>query len=174
VVHHAVDEQRRRAAHLTRGDPALDVAANAVQHPGAGPIPIERFDVEPELAGVPHQVSVVERLLAPEEQLVHVPEAALQRRGLGGGGCRERMRVDLGQREMAEGEAELTVQLALDEPDRVEGPPRIWALVIAVLDNQATGRCASDVVDRSVHRLHLPTSDLRSFGHRGRASRPRG
>jgi len=154
-VHDAVDEQRRRSPHLARGDPALDVTANAVQHPGAGPIAVERVDVESELAGVPQQVVVVERALAVEEHLVHLPEAILQRGGLGRGGRRERVRVDLGQREVAEGEADVAFESALDERDLPERPPGVRALVVAVFDDDATCRCASDVVDRIVQRLHL-------------------
>ena len=86
AVHHAVDEQRRRSANLARGDPALDVAADPREDRGAGASAVECLDVESELAGVAQQVVVVERLLAVEEQLVHVPEAILQRGGLGGGG----------------------------------------------------------------------------------------
>ena len=85
--------------------------------------------------------------------------------------CRERVRVDLDQREMAEREAQVTVQPALDEPDLLERQPRVRALVVAVLDDQATGRRAADVVDRTVQRLHLPTADLLTFLHRGRDSR---
>src|SRR5919106_5097982 len=150
AVHGPVDEQGRRSAHLARGDAALDVAANAVQHPGAGPVALERSDVESELIRVAHQVVVVERLLAVEKQLVHLPEAVLPRRGLGGGGRRECVRVDLGQREMAEREADATGQPALDEPDLPERPPRVRTLVVAVLDDQAPGRYAAHVIDRAV------------------------
>jgi hypothetical protein len=76
-VHDAVDEESRRAAHLTRRQTALDVSPNPPQDIRAGSILVEAGDVEPELGGIPPQVLVVERLLAMEEQLMHVPEPAL-------------------------------------------------------------------------------------------------
>ena len=52
-----------------------------------------------------------------EEQLVHLPEPALERGGLGGGGRGERVRMDLGQREVPEREAHPVAQLPLDALD---------------------------------------------------------
>src|SRR5439155_13663010 len=53
AVDHAVDEQRRRAAHLPRRDPALDITLDALENPGARPIAVERAEIEPEPLGVP-------------------------------------------------------------------------------------------------------------------------
>jgi hypothetical protein len=38
-------------------------------------MPVEARDVEPQLGGIPPQVFVLERRLAMEEQLMHLPEA---------------------------------------------------------------------------------------------------
>ena len=71
----------------------------------------KRRDVQPELGGVPAQVAVFERLLAVEQQLVHVPEPALQRSGLGRTRRGEGVRVDAGQREMPEREPHVPAEL---------------------------------------------------------------
>src|SRR5439155_12747276 len=102
-VHYSVDEQRRRSAYLPRRDPALDIAVNALENAGACPIAVEHTNVELELGGVSPKVVIRERVLVVKEQLVHVPEPALKRSGLGGGRCGEGVWVDLGQREMPEG-----------------------------------------------------------------------
>jgi hypothetical protein len=47
--------------------------------------------------------------------------------------------VDAGQWKMPVREPHVPVKLAFDLLDRVEGLPRVWALVIAVLDDQAAG-----------------------------------
>ena len=73
----------------------LDVPSNTLEDARAGPVLVELREVEFELGGVAPQVVVLERLLAMEEQLVHVPEAVLERGRLGGGRCRERVRVDV-------------------------------------------------------------------------------
>ena len=62
-----------------------------------------------------------------EEQVVHVPEPALERGGLGGGRRCEGVRVDVCQREVPEGEANVTVELTFDSLDRAERLPRIGA-----------------------------------------------
>src|SRR6185312_810897 len=97
---------------------------------------------------------VFERLLPVEQQLVHVPEPALPRSGLGCGRRGEGMRVDAGQRKMAEREPHVPAELLFDSLDRVEGLPRVRALVIAVLDNQVAGGRAADVIDLLIQRRY--------------------
>ena len=101
---------RAPAPHRTRC--RSDVAADAREHRGAARGRVEPREVEPELGGVAAQVVVLERLLAVEEHLVHLPEPVLERRRLGRGGRGERVRVDLGQREVPEREADALAQLA--------------------------------------------------------------
>ena len=93
-----------------RRQSALDVPADTPQDASAGAVVVEPCDVEVELGRIPPQVVVLERLLAMEEQLVHVPEPVLERRGLGGSRRRQGVRVDLGQRKVPEGEADVTAQ----------------------------------------------------------------
>ena len=95
AVHDAVDEQGRGAAHLARSQAGLDIAPDARLARRRGPVLVETRDVQTELGGVPSEIVVFERLLAMEQQLVHVPEAVLQCGCLGGGRRGERMRVDL-------------------------------------------------------------------------------
>jgi hypothetical protein len=67
------------------------------------------------------------------QQLVHVPEPALQRGGLGRGGRGEGVGVDAGQREMPVREPDGPAEPLFDLLDRVEGLPGARALVGAVL-----------------------------------------
>ena len=75
-----------------------------------------------------------------EEQLVHLPEPTLPCCRFGAGRCCERVRMDLGQREVAEREADAARELPLDALDRPEGLARVGAFVVAVLeDDRRTG-----------------------------------
>src|SRR6185436_14960043 len=95
-----------------------------------------------------------------KEQLVHVPEPALERCGLGGGSSGQRMGVDLRERKMPESEADIAHSL-LDVFDLSKRSPRIRAFVIAVLDDQTTRRRAADVIDLVVERLYRRLTFLR-------------
>ena len=116
------------------------------------PVSVEGRDIQPELGGVPTQVAVVECFLAVEQQLVHVPEPALPGGGLGRSGGGEGVRVDAGQRKMAEREPHVPADLLFDSLDRVEGLPRVRALVIAVLEDHTAGGRTADVIDLLVQR----------------------
>ena len=61
---------------------------------------MEALDVEAELSGVPEQVGEAEVVLAGEQQVVHLPEDALGRGGLGSLGGQLGLRVDVGQRKV--------------------------------------------------------------------------
>ena len=78
-MHDAVDEQRRGAAHLTGLDPAPEVSLDPVEDRLAAPVAVELPDIQPELARIAAQILVLERLLTVKEQLVHLPEPALER-----------------------------------------------------------------------------------------------
>src|SRR3954454_17183762 len=112
--------------------------------------------------GIAVQVAVGERLLATEEESVHLPEAPLPRRRLGGERGGEGVRMDRGQREVPEGEPD--VELRLDALDRPERLARIRALMVAVLEDQPRARGAADVIDRLLDRLdwHLTHGTGRS------------
>ena len=151
-MHDAVDEQRRCAAHLARCQSALDVPTDPPRDARVGPVLVELLDVEFELGCIAAQVVVFERSLAMKEQIVHLPEAVLERGCLGGGRRRERVRVDVCQREVPEGEANATVELSFDPFDRAKRLPRVGAFVVAVLDEDTSGRGAADVIDPSSSR----------------------
>jgi hypothetical protein len=127
--------------------------ANALEHPFSAAVAVEPRDVEPELERIAAEVVLLERRLAVEEHVVHLPEPALERGGLRCPGRGEGVRVDLGQREVPEGEADALAQLGLDALDRAEGRARVGALVVAVLDDDRRRRRAADVIDRLVQRL---------------------
>ena len=116
AVDDSVDEQRRRSHHLARGFSACAVALDSLEHLAAARSRSNRA-IEPDLVGVGTQVVVLERVLAPEEQVVHLPEAALQRGRLGRRGCRERVRVDLDEWEVPE-----------HEPDATGSPPFTFSI----------------------------------------------
>ena len=63
-----VDEDRRGAPDLAGREPALDVPADPLEHRGALPVGVEAVEVEPELRRVAAQVTVLQCLLAVEQQ----------------------------------------------------------------------------------------------------------
>jgi hypothetical protein len=73
-----------------------------------------------------------------EEQLVHLPKPPLECGCLRCGCRRERVRVDLHEREVPEREADTTAHLLLDSLDLPKGLPRIRAFVVAVLEDETT------------------------------------
>src|SRR6185369_5181276 len=96
-------------------DPTPDVRPHA--------IPVETCDVQAELLGVLQEIVVLERLLGTEQQRVHRPETVLQGSSLGGSGRPERVRMDLDEREVPEGETHAPAQLLLDpfDPETLAG-----------------------------------------------------
>ena len=74
-----------------------------------------------------------------EQDVVHLPEPSLQPRGFGGLGGRQRVRVRLGEREVAEDEAQSVAERCLDRLHRVVGLSAERAFEIAVLE-QLDGR----------------------------------
>ena len=72
--------------------------------------------------------------------------------GLGRTGGGEGVRVDSGQWEMPEREPHVPAELLFDQLDRMEGLPRVRALVIAVLEDHSAGGRAADVIDFLVQR----------------------
>jgi hypothetical protein len=123
------------AAHLRRGS-AVDVPANTPEYVGADLVATEACDVETELGGMAVQIAVCERVLAIEQEFVHVPEPVLECGCLRCGRRCEGVRVDVREREMAEGEADAAAQRVLDTLDFSKRPPRVGALVIAVLNDE--------------------------------------
>ena len=84
---------------------------------------------------------------------MHVPEPVLDGGCLRGGRCCERVGVDLGEREVSEGEANAARELSLDLFDRAERLARVGAFVVAVFDDEASGGGAADVIDPLLERL---------------------
>jgi hypothetical protein len=71
------------------------------------------------------------------------------------------VRVDAGQREVPEREPHGPAELAFDLLDRPVGLPGVRALVVAVLDDQAGGRRAADVIDVLIQRRQGQLAVLR-------------
>jgi hypothetical protein len=85
---------------------------------------------------------------------VHLPEAVLEGGRLGRARRRERVRMDLRQRKVAEREAEPIADPRFDPLDLAVCLSRVRTLVIPVLEDQMRGSDhATDVVDPVVDRL---------------------
>ncbi len=65
-MHGAPDEEGRGALDLSRRHPAGHVPADAIQLAGPASATVDERDVKPQLAGIPPQIIVFERLLALE------------------------------------------------------------------------------------------------------------
>jgi hypothetical protein len=158
-MHYSVDEQRRGASHLTGRDSAANVALYALQRQVGAAVAVKPRDVEHELDRVAAQVVVRKRRLAADEHFVHLPETALERRGLRGPRRGEGVRMDLGQWKVPERKADPGAELPLDALDRAVRPARVRTLVVAVLDDQRCCRRAANVIQclfqRLDHRLLL-------------------
>src|SRR3989475_1237990 len=137
----AVDEEPGRAAHA-----ALGAAHEVFTHPRRvdvgdelAPHPLR---VEPQLAGVPHQILVRERRLPLVQEIVHLPELALRGRRLRDLRGVLGVRVLLTQRKMPEHELDLASQLPQHLLQIRVGAAAKRALEIAVLHER----------DGSLHR----------------------
>src|SRR6267142_6943016 len=153
VVSLAVNEERRRAVHAA-ARAGEEVGAD-LRHESRGvDVPVKSIEIESQPVGMLAQVAVVQLVLVLVEQVVHLPELVLQAgrlRRLRGAG---RVRMRLSQGKVAEGEAQIAAQLALQSlHDRV-GLSAVRALVVAVLDqgDARVGR-AVDVIAGTERRM---------------------
>src|SRR5262245_56611873 len=94
----------------------------------------EEGHVEPELVGVTQEMLAVEMSLMLEQLRVHLPELALRARALGSLGRGERMRMHVGQREVAKREPHLLLEAVQDYLDGRGGLLAVRALEVAILD----------------------------------------
>jgi hypothetical protein len=128
-----VYEQCRRP-----GDAGLEPGGEVGLHLVAerlGHLADDAVGVEAEHLGVATQGGVVEPVLLDEEQLVHRPERALRTGGLRGQRRGQRVAMAVGQREVAEHQADAAVGL-LHEPAQHRRRGRaVRALVVAVLEH---------------------------------------
>jgi hypothetical protein len=110
-------------------------------------VAVETRDIEVEHGGVAAQLVVTERPLTREEQRVHVPEPALCRGRLRRCGRGQGVWMDLGEREVAEGEPDPARKAPLEPLDHPERRPRVRALVVPVLQHHPGMRRTADVID---------------------------
>jgi len=86
-------------------------------------------------------------LLACQNTLVHVPEAPVCGRELGGCGCGERMRMHLGEREVSEHEGNARTEMLLHGVDVPVRRPTLGAVIVGVFDQDHGGvPVAPDVI----------------------------
>src|SRR3712207_3389246 len=110
--------------------------------------------------------------LVVEEEVVHLPVAALRRRGLCRFGSSLGVRVYPGEREVPKGEKQPVPELLPEPPDHRPSSPRVRTLEVAVLDQRHLGgRQPPNVVplaDRDgepgslAARLHASTSSRKN------------
>jgi hypothetical protein len=89
-----VDEEGGRAGDVAEVG-TLDVLGNATTHPVRLELVAEAVDVEAELLRVADQIARGERVLVREQEIVHLPEGTLRRRGLGRLGSQLGVRVNV-------------------------------------------------------------------------------
>jgi hypothetical protein len=119
--------------------------------------------VQPELVGVAPQVLVLQRLLTVQQQLVHGPEAALERGRLGQMGGGQGMRMDAGQGKVPKHEPELAAELLLQLLDGAEGHAAVGTFIVAVLDQG--DRCPLPAAPMVVVRVHRRRQVLHDRAH---------
>src|SRR6202158_6646089 len=100
----------------------------------------DAVSIERQVSRVVHQTGVIKRILVREEQVVHFPELALSRRGLGDLRGVLPVRMDLRQREMTEGHAQLAPDGFHQSGDDWLRRAAIGAFEIAVLHERNRGR----------------------------------
>jgi hypothetical protein len=132
-ITHAVDEEGRSprdAAAKTPKQVTLDLPCVAVlRH-----VLTEALGVETEGCGVLAEMLIIKGTLMLEEGVMHLPELAVGRRGLGRFRRVLGMGVDVAQGEVPVDETQLVTQLALQSLDDMVGKATVRALVIGVLD----------------------------------------
>ena len=97
----AVHELGGRRDHA-RADARAEVALHALGHRGGAPVGSKRSRSRPSSRARSHRCGSSRCALVLEQRVVHLPEAALQRRRLGGAGQHPRARVLRGHREVPE------------------------------------------------------------------------
>ena len=135
VVPHAVDEEGRRAVDTAAGA-AQKVFADAIGMPVLDHVTLEADEIERDETGVGQQVRVVERVLMLEQRVVHFPECALRRRGLGRFGRVLRVRVARRHREMPEHEPHVIGREPLQLLDDRMRLTAVRAFEIAILEHR--------------------------------------
>ena len=150
---HVVDEKRRRPVH-TAAHAAHEVVAHLRLVRVRRQLACQPRGVELELAGVLDQMLVLERELALEQAIVHLPELPLRPGRLRRLGGVLRVQVQLGERKIAEHEPETRAHALLNLlHDRVSATA-MRALEVAVFDERHCGVRRSLYVIPLAHRQH--------------------
>src|SRR5690349_8639810 len=142
----SVDEERRRAGH-TAGDARHRVPADLPLDRVRADVLDEPVDVETDRARVEQETRRVERVLVGEEHRVHRPEPPLEPGRLCSLRRRERMGVDLDEREVSEDERQVVRVPPPEVLDDRVCLSAVRAFEVAVLDqHHGCIRTTSDVV----------------------------
>src|SRR5437867_2459661 len=148
IVPHVVDEKRRRPVHAA-AHAAHEVVAHLRLVGVRRQLALEARGVEPELPGVLDQVIVLERELALEQPIVHLPELPLRAGRFGRFGGVLRVQMQLGERKVVEHKSQARAHPLLHFlHDRV-GATAMRTLEVAVLDERDGG------VRRALHVIPL-------------------
>jgi hypothetical protein len=84
--------------------------AHAIEFGAVFKLARELIEIQSELARVPDQIAAGQSVLILEQDVVVIPERALIARGIGRLGRGFRVRMDLGEREIAKDEAQVVAQ----------------------------------------------------------------
>jgi hypothetical protein len=169
VVPLPVDEEGRR----TRDDAQIggfDVLCDAGGVDVSAQLVTEPVTVESLLLGITEQVIDAQVALPGEQQVVHGPELPLGCGSFGGLGGDLRLRMDVGERQVAPHEANVVVHEQL--PHDALGLSAVRTLEISILDHgHRRALRPSDVVALRIHRHDQIDQPFRIAEHRPRASR---
>ena len=135
VVAPVVDEQAGCARHAARVG-AVHVLGDAGRVLPLAQVVPEAVLVEADLPRVRAQLREQQRVLVPDQQVVHLPEPSLRRGGLGGLGCELRVRVDVGERQVPPDVAHVVLAVPEQICDRDLRVAAVGALVVAVLEQR--------------------------------------
>src|SRR5438477_730947 len=136
-------DERGRSSHHPGAHAGLEVAPYTLPHGIAAALGLEALKVEIQLTSAAPEMGILEPGRIAEQRVVHLPEAALPRRRLGGAGRRPGPGVAGSNREVTE-----------DELDRHAGQTLVergakGTLEVGVLDHQRGARGSSTVIVRS-------------------------
>jgi hypothetical protein len=140
LVRPSIDEDARSSLN-TALDPAFDIDFDPRQASPVSEISTKPDCIQIDGCGVSNQVLIRQGALVAKQQLMHLPEPSLEVRCLGCQGRVERVRMNLGQREIAKRKDERSAKLVTYLRHADQRLPRVRAFVVAV--DEQPHRCAS-------------------------------
>jgi hypothetical protein len=138
IVTHTVDIERRSALD-TAPLATVPVTVDPTTYLRRGPLALESVRFQSQIDRVLMEIVILDRVLVLKQMLVHHPELALCAGRFGGCRGSASVRVNFLEREMPEDKAQIIWVLALQRVDAVARHSRVWAFVVAVLEQRNLG-----------------------------------